>query len=648
MERRLSARLAAGDVIVVDDAEVLDRLSGDVIERCRVAGAVLRAFRSAPPDGLRLEPLTERAIRKLFAGSDRVHFIPQDAAHEMYRRTDGWPARIASEITAWERAGLARFEAGYWITTRASVERLRSGLWVSAHATAIREGSVVDDPALEEVAVCIDLADRAATIDVVSQALDRPRWLVEADIEELVRLGVVRSGTDGHLEALRPTHGGVEWAADRRLALHGALADALPKGTVERLVHRVSAGAVDAVPAEALATGEALLERGEASRAGVAIEEGLRAIQECEETAIATDLLALFLRRALRSGRLPALDTLLYHLQHVPRATPHVDLIERIARSAISALQGNAQHAIANLGDLPDHVPTEIGGAWWAVLVLASRLASPEREREAVARAQAWAARHPEQAAHLPLDQWRGWLRYREGRYAEAAAIHERSAARQTDRGAVLVARLNAASAWLEANEWERAKRLADESREEATRQRHALSAARAEWISRAAAYRGGLAGGVDHELVGAVARLGSPYLQALVLLNEAAVAWRSGDHETARSLALESADLCRSMRQEPAAGLATALAAAAGARLATADLSRVLAEAWTSSEPAVAVQVVGLLARAPGTLTRHHALHAHRRAEEVTRKDWPHRREVLSIQEALAAIDGTSPHAGT
>ena len=68
------------------------------------------------------------------------------------------------------------------------------------------------------------------------------------------------------------------------------------------------------------------------------------------------------------------------------------------------------------------------------------------------------------------------WLRYREGKYVEAATLHERGAGRTYDPSLSTAARLNAASAWLEANEWERAEKAAQIGRAEAVASRTCIT----------------------------------------------------------------------------------------------------------------------------------------------------------------------------
>jgi hypothetical protein len=103
VDRRLCAALADGVVLLVDDADELDRFSGDALERCRDAGCIIRAFvgpagepsSTDRPDAIHLAPLDEAALEPLFAGPDRLFHLRTDAARALWARTEGAPSRIA-------------------------------------------------------------------------------------------------------------------------------------------------------------------------------------------------------------------------------------------------------------------------------------------------------------------------------------------------------------------------------------------------------------------------------------------------------------------------------------------------------------------------------------------------------------------------
>jgi len=165
-------------------------------------------------------------------------------------------------------------------------------------------------------------------------------------------------------------------------------------------------------------------------------------------------------------------------------------------------------------------------------------------------------------------DSWEAWLRYRQGRFEEAARLQEGVAEQAPGVSPRTAALLGAASAWMEVGELARARDLARAALELARESRHLLAEARAEWLLRAVAYRAGDAAAPDLDLVRAAEHLGMPHLTALILLNEAAVAWRAGDEVAARPLADRAAGHWAALAQDGPRCLARALALACGAEL--------------------------------------------------------------------------------
>lgn len=649
VEWRLSARLASGTVVVADDAEGLDRLSASALAACRGAGAVLRGLREAQPDGLALRPLPVGALAGLFAGHDRIHHLREDAARELAARTGGLPGRIAAELGAWERAGLARREGERWIVGREAIERLAGGLRVAADPTRGREDAGAYDPALEDVRVAIDLASPHATMDALASALDRPRWLLEADVTELERVGLVRVLPDGRLEATSASHGGAAWPAERRLAVHRALAHAFAQDDSARLFHLLAAQAMPEVPASALAAARRLRAEGRPDRAVAVIQEGLRALRSAPAPAIHAELLLAQLEGAIEMGTTRAFDLLLHHVERAPPGVPHAPAIEAVARAAIRTLQGDAARAIDAVDALEPTLPAALERCRQSVRILASRYVSLDAERDAVAVLSRLAVERPDVGAVFPVDEALGWLRYREERYAEAGAHHEHYA--RSKRNPVLAAggHVSAASAWLEGQDLDLAESAAGEARSVAARLRHPYLEARAERILRAVAYRRGTATEPDRELVDAVHELGHAQLEAIVALNEAAVAWRAGDLAESRTLSTLAADLWERVGNAAAAPMARALSWAAGAPVPAGGADALVQKALAKSPPGVALQVLGLVARADPDAARTHREAAVRLSATSAAARPDGRREVLSASESLAAfgLSARSPDSG-
>src|SRR5262249_37692640 len=159
------------------------------------------------------------------------------------------------------------------------------------------------------------------------------------------------------------------------------------------------------------------------------------------------------------------------------------------------------------------------------------------------------AAQHVDPTITSCAAGWLGWLRYREKRFAEAAEQHMLAARSTPIETRRLASELDAASAWLEAGEVERAHQLAVQCEDVARRARHSLFEARAAQLSRAADYRRGQQRSPDAELLDGIAALGLEFRAAMAALTEAGFAWRSQRAAEAAQLADRSAVAFRRCR---------------------------------------------------------------------------------------------------
>jgi tetratricopeptide (TPR) repeat protein len=235
---------------------------------------------------------------------------------------------------------------------------------------------------------------------------------------------------------------------------------------------------------------------------------------------------------------------------------------------------------------------------------------------------------------------WLGRLRYRQGRFEEAAALHAQAAEGQawiTERTA---ARLDGASALMEAFQHEEALAQAREALVLARGCRHAFYEGRAEWLLRSIAYRTGVTDGAgpDGELVEAVARLGVAELLALVALNEAAVAFRAGDLGAARDLAGRARRLWIENGQPLGPLLAGGLLLASGEPVSGGEAAALVDRALGCSTPGVGLQALGLLASC-GAARGVDRGRAEALAALVPRRFWHLRMEILSIDESLERL---------
>jgi hypothetical protein len=261
----------------------------------------------------------------------------------------------------------------------------------------------------------------------------------------------------------------------------------------------------------------------------------------------------------------------------------------------------------------------------------------------------------PEEAAHLDriLTETRGGddavsaamragllarLRYREGRFRDAAEHFAESAEGAHGVADRLAALLASASASMEAFDFARTESRAREALALAERLRHAVLEARARWILRASAYRRGAALEVDDALLDAVALLNIPYIDALVSLNEAAVAWRHKELRRCGELTERARAAFAKMGVVHGANLCRALLLTLPTALDDAAQARELASWCEGCDiPGIGIQAAGLLASRYAHARDALAPHADALAAQVDRAGWSYRAEVISVDEALA-----------
>ncbi|MCC6552268.1 MAG: serine/threonine protein kinase, partial [Polyangiaceae bacterium] len=665
--RRVVEALAAGAVLVADDAERLDRASADVIAACRGAGAVVRAWtdrpREAAPAGAAadvvLGAFDEGALRSLFAGQDRVLHLREDAARALRARTGGLAGRVAQEVNAWIRAGLARRDGDRFVVDRGALDRLDASAPPLLPACEAPRAAASLPPHLRELLAWVVLARPLAGAALIAAASRAPPWRVEAEIEELIALGAVRALPDGCLEPVVAGDPTDDWPPERRSEAHRSIAGALPRGTRGRLLHLLagmddsSHGDAREIAGEAVALARSLAGDGHLGRASAVLEDGLRALRGVARSAPAPGsgegstpghdaevaLLATWLEIALSDWTPRAIDRVLYELCRVDPATEAVLRLQDLARAAL-AIVTDAPRALAIVEALPPLGAEGLELRRQSVRMVAARGCSAEREEQTLARVAEWAARRSDAPARARLCGWRGRVCYRQGRYEEAAALHGLAADQEAWAVDRIAARLNAASALLEAFRHEEAASAASDARGLAARCRHAYLEARAEWILSAASYRRASRASPDLELVEAVAALGISHFEGLVCATEAAVAWRASMPDLAVDLARRAERRWAGTGINPElSALMRCLAIACGAPAPGGEVERLAEAALVWEITGMGIQALGLLGGARPELRPRWASRAPGLAARIDRRFWGLRMDVLSVAESLAGL---------
>ncbi|WP_437631119.1 protein kinase domain-containing protein [Sorangium sp. So ce854] len=657
VEAELRSVIARGVVVIADDAERLDPWSAGVLDRVRSGqGTIVRALLAAPSgareevaDVAWLHPLDEPALRPLFAGPDRLLHLREDAARALWERTEGLPLWIEAEVTLWVRLGLARWDNGQLRIDRDGLVRLNVGMLGAMRARS----SPVErerDSHQEELLRWLAVGGHHLELPQLAQVMEQPLWKIEAECEALEASGAVRRLPGGRMVPRAQVD--IAWPSARRLAAHRAIAQTLRPGQEGRLFHWLAAEDVHEAWVEAIEVAQRRGREGDLGAAATAIAEGLRVVRQQDHVQAGYEdaLLAEWVKLAFAEGTPYALDRVLYELSRAVRRTPKVQHLEALVRAGLAAPGANGMQALELADGIPPFADAELERRRQRVrVVVAAAKSSPSLLGEILATVREWAERSGEPMAQLCFIEGQALLRYSQGRFEEAAALHAVVAEEEPRLTARIAATVNCASALLEAFRHREAAERAAIGRELAARARHAYWEGRAEWLLRAARYRMGEAHEPDLELVDAVQRVGVQELEALVRLNEAAVAYRAGALELAAALADGAAWLWRQMARPWGALLARCVALACGASAQEAEVRELAALAVQCRIPGIGIQALGLLGRVFPEARASWRDAVQGLVQGIPREHWGRRIEVLSVEEALeGALGGGEPASPT
>ena len=690
----IQQEIRGGAVLVADDAEQLDRWSVAVLSLCSPGpGAIVRARlakagdtviappsapatpaapaappapaapaapaappavavpamgqATSPPCGpliVPLAPLDEASLRPLFAGPDRLFHLREDGARVLWERTLGLPLRIDAEVTLWLRLGLARREGAEIVVERDALNRLQAGL-PGASQGASGSGRLGEPREEQELLGWLSLGGRHLALQDLARVMDQPVWAVEADRDVLVERGLARRLAGGRAE---PTgHVDLPWSAARLSEAHRAIAAALRPGDEGRLFHLLLSEDALAAAREAVVLARRhAAERG-LGEATAALAEGLRALREDERGAgegsdEEVEILREWTKVAFAQGTPSALDRVLYELSRSLSGSPAVAHLVALCRAGLAAPGASGLRAMEDADDLPPFEDPQLERRRQrARIVAAAARVNPTLLDCVLDEVSAWAERTGEPMARLCLAEGKALLRYQQGRFEEAAELNAEAARLDPWLTGRIAATLNGASAMLEAFRHEEAEERADAGRRLAAYCRMPYWEARAEWLLRSARYRRGEAHEADHELCAAVAKVGTPDLEALVCLNEAAVAMRAGDLSAGAALADRAARVWREMARTWGASLARSLAIACGSVADPGEVEALSAKAAECKLPGIGIQALALLSRVAPALRESWEEAVPALTRGVPEASWHLRMDVLSMDEALAGAKG-------
>ncbi|MBL8743042.1 MAG: serine/threonine protein kinase, partial [Myxococcales bacterium] len=316
-------------------------------------------------------------------------------------------------------------------------------------------------------------------------------------------------------------------------------------------------------------------------------------------TAELESILSLAVEVALAEGAPETIDRVLYELCRVGPLSKHLQSLESLTRAAL-AVGPWTERALDLASEIEPLADPALERWRNSIRVVAARRTSIEREESVLEELAASPEAHRDEVARGTLAGWLGRLRYRQGRFLEAAAQHQIAAEAPLWLTARADALLSAAAALMEAFHHREAAVLLESALDFFVEARHARNRALALWLMRTIAYRRGEQLTVDRAWIERVELLGSREIEGLAYITEASIAWRTGELDIGAEYARRARRGWAGMGEDAGAGhLASALlmvmTAADGIDAEAA--ARLARDAARCATPGIGIQVVGLLA---------------------------------------------------
>lgn len=590
--------------------------------------------------------LDEVQLRDLFSGPNRLLHLQEDAARVLYGRTSGDPVQVDQELEAWVRAGIGRWDGKRISILRETLEELQVGLVVVPRVDVGVDASRLTMQEWNTVA-WIALATPHAHLELLSRAMDVDPDDLQSEVQSLARRGILRELIDDHYEPTVWPDINELWAPDMQRRAHRDLAAELPKGAPGRLLHllrsveQLDRRGVTEIVREVNAAARQHAIQGNVARATLLLGEGVRALRTARE--VREDdryhLFATWVEIALAENTEIALDRLLYELSRPSMKGERLEQLKRLVRAALAATS-SSERAMAEATAVPPFDDPGLERRRQGVRIMAARRAALEVEEATMNEVAAWAENSYDRADRARAANWLGRLRYRQGRFDEAAECHATAFHGEEWPAAKLWTRIFEGACLLEAFRFDDAKRAANDALTLARHCRHAVGEARAEWLLRAIAYRTKALdeGPVDMELVEAASWIGAADVEALVCLCEAAVAIRSKQPRLARELSEKAYRSWAPLTERAGSILCAALFVSQGGSISEAQERRLLEAAKTCKMPGVGLQALALLASRGIRAPKDEAL-VQSLAASVPKKHWSNRMDILSVDEALEIL---------
>lgn len=566
------------------------------------------------------------AIERLFAGPEPFLHHRSRAAHILWARTGGRVPAMRRELRAWLRAGITWREGERLVMSSEGLTRLGS-----ESIDAVDHPLPVLPPDADDLLCWIRLAHPLAGIERLRSVVSLTPEAFAAALQALTEAGAVWMMPDGTLATWPLPDVAPGWSLPRLRAAHAALEATLPPDHPLAVGHALGADykAPGLIPRVAAAA-RRLFHAGRLREAQGMLERTLKLSRDLPAAHVEEHLLPECVLIALVSDDIDTLRHASYLTGLAPTRTRRIVQLEDLLAAAQAATPERAREALDAVGPLHD-IDLEIQRH--AIEVSNARRRGLEAEEHAIEACKAWAESDP--VRRLPYHRfWLGRLRYRQGRYLEAASLHADAARELTDRSTAMNAMIGEAAARLEAFETRPALQTARAVVAEARATRHARLELSACFIARSARFRLGTAGRPRASTVEAAALVSSRD-EAMIADIEAAIAWRWGDHHLARSLAMKASRRFDEEGHVEEAALYGALALHCGEPFEETQLAMLLESARACRTPDFGLQIMGLSAIAwPAGALAEAAILLARRGRPV--HQWHLRLDVLSYNEAL------------
>lgn len=509
------------------------------------------------------------------------------AATALWNRTGGERRAMCREVQGWFRAGLAWRENGRITVRPSALGQLTRGYPLVDHPLPPLSRAAAD-------LICwIGLAHPDCRVERLRAVTQWEAVPFEVALAELQAAGAIWHLPNGTIGTWCMRDPAPHWPHERLQAAHRALAQHAEPGSAIAVRHALAADCeAEGLIEEIAACARRLLLDGQGYEAEALLSLGLDLADLRQSRDDAVPLLKVYALSALLAESRAAIRHVQYLIGCITERTPELDAMDALLAAAQTTPTAQVEMLMPRAALLGD---PDLERCHRLRLVVNARRASLDAEARAVAECMDWAAAEPARRTGSAR-RWQGELRFRQGRYDEAVACFTEAAAHSVGRLSALECAMHSAAARLELGDLDAACREARGVADEAAALRLTALEIRAVFVERTAQYRLRRVSAPRPTDVTAAWSL-EPDTGALMAAIEAAMAWRSDEHDIAGELAIKVARHFRHHGRHELAGMYRALAIACGLEPKLGEIDALTLHAVRAEQPDFGVQTFGLLA---------------------------------------------------